>query len=129
MLTLVIYVVGDGSVKIFSFEALTFFTGTSWNSVPGRESFGALPYTIEALASSAVAMVVGVPVSLGIAIIGSEMSSPKKSTTLSIVIELLAAVRSIIYGLWALMVFRFWSLGLIKMSLYKAFGRINSMFL
>jgi hypothetical protein len=42
----------DGSVKIFSFDGLTFFIGTSWNSVEGRESFGALPYIIGTLVSS-----------------------------------------------------------------------------
>ncbi len=99
-----------------------FFTGTSWNSVEGRESFGALPYIIGALVSPAIAIVIGVPVSLGIAIFGSELSSPKISTPLSFVIELLAAVQSIIDGVWALLVFRFWSVGLIEMPLYKAFG-------
>ena len=97
-----------------------FFTGTSWNSVEGRESFGALPYIIGALVSPAIAIVIGVPVSLGIAIFGSELSSPKISTPLSFVIELLAAVPSIIYGLWALLVFRFWIVGLFEMPLYKA---------
>jgi phosphate transport system permease protein len=68
----------------------------------------------------AIAMVIGVQVSLGIAIFVSEMSSPKISTPLSFVIELLAAVPSIIYGLWALLVFRFWIVGLFEMPLYKA---------
>jgi phosphate transport system permease protein len=70
-----------------------FFTGTIWNSVEGRESFGALPYIIGALVSPAIEIVIGVPVSLGIAIFGSELPSPKISTPLSFVTELLAAVQ------------------------------------
>jgi phosphate transport system permease protein len=70
-----------------------FFTGTFWNSVEGRESFGALSYIIGALVSQAIEIVIGVPVSLGIAIFGSELPSPKISTPLSFVIEVLAAVQ------------------------------------
>jgi phosphate transport system permease protein len=123
MLALIVYTVGDGSQKIFSFEGIKFFTGTNWNSVDGRESFGALPYIIGTLISAGIAVAIGVPISLGIAIFLSEMASSKISTPLSFVIELLAAVPSIIYGLWALFVFRFWILNLIEMPLYNAFGK------
>ena len=127
MLALITYAVGNGSEKIFSIEGLKFFTSTDWNSVEGRESFGALPYIIGTLISSAVALAIGVPISLGIAIFLSEMSSStilsKISTPLSFVIELLAAVPSIIYGLWALFIFRFWVLNLIEMPLYNTFGK------
>jgi phosphate transport system permease protein len=127
MLALILYAVGSGSEKIFSFEGFKFFTSTDWNSVEGRESFGAFPYIIGTLISSAVALAIGVPLSLGIAIFLSEMSSSKIlskiSGPLSFVIELLAAVPSIIYGLWALFVFRFWILNLIEMPLYNAFGQ------
>lgn len=127
MLALITYAVGSGSEKIFSFEGFKFFTSTDWNSVEGRESFGALPYIIGTLISSAVALAIGVPLSLGIAIFLSEMSSSgilsKISAPLSFVIELLAAVPSIIYGLWALFVFRFWILNLIELPLYNTFGK------
>ena len=127
MLALILYAVGSGSEKIFSFEGFKFFTSTDWNSVEGRESFGAFPYIIGTLISSAVALAIGVPLSLGIAIFLSEMSSSKIlskiSAPLSFVIELLAAVPSIIYGLWALFVFRFWILNFIEMPLYNAFGQ------
>jgi phosphate transport system permease protein len=69
-------------------------------------------------------MAIGVPVSLGIAIFSSEMAPAKISTPLSFIIELLAAVPSIIYGLWALFVFRFWVRDLIEEPLHNAFGSI-----
>lgn len=123
MVALIAYAVGNGSQKIFSVEGFKFFTSTDWNSVEGRTSFGALPYIIGTLVSSAIAMAIGVPISLGIAIFLSEMASTKISAPLSFVIEALAAVPSIIYGLWALFVFRFWILNLIELPLYNAFGK------
>jgi phosphate transport system permease protein len=121
MVALVGYAVIDGSWDIFSFEGLTFLTGTDWNAVEGRESFGALPYIVGTLVSAAIAMAIGVPISLGIAIFISEMSPSRLATPLSFVIELLAAVPSIIYGLWALFIFRFWIRDFIEMPLYNAF--------
>ena len=95
-----------GSVKIsFSFEGLFYRYYLEFS----RESFGALPYIIGALVSPAIEIVIGVPVSLGIAIFGLELPSPKISTPLSFVIELCC--------LWALLVYRVWSVGLIEMSL------------
>ena len=132
MLGLILYAVGNGSEKIFSFEGFKFFASTDWNAVEGRESFGALPYIVGTLISSAVALAIGVPISLGIAIFLTEMSSgkilSKISGPLAFVIELLAAVPSIIYGLWALFVFRFWILNLIEMPLYNTFGHSLSFF-
>lgn len=121
MVALVIYSVAHGSVQIFSFEGLHFLTGTDWNAVEGRESFGALPYIVGTLVSASIAMAIGVPISLGIAIFISEMSPSRLATPLSFIIELLAAVPSIIYGLWALFVFRFWIRDLIELPLYNAF--------
>ena len=59
--------------------------------------------------------------SIGIAVFLSDIAPGKLSTPLSFVIELLAAVPSIVYGLWALFVFRFWIVGLIERPLYNAF--------
>jgi len=122
MLAVVAFSVGDGSKEIFSFEGFGFLTGTDWNPVEGRESYGALPYIIGTLISSAIAMIIGVPISLGIAVFISEMAPGRIRTPLSFLIELLAAVPSIIYGLWALFVFRFWIRDLIEMPLHNAFG-------
>jgi phosphate transport system permease protein len=122
LLALIGYAVGDGSIEIFSYEGLDFLTGTDWNAVYGREAFGALPYLIGTLVTAGIAMVIGVPVSIGIAVFLSEIAPPRVSTPLSFVIELLAAVPSIVYGLWALFVFRFWIVDLIEKPLYNAFG-------
>lgn len=123
MIGLVAFSVGNGSREIFLKEGfLNFLTGTDWNSVEGRESYGALPYIIGTLFTSAIAMSIGVPVSLGIAVFLSEMAPARVSTPLSFIVELLAAVPSIIYGLWALFVFRFWVRDLVETPLYNALG-------
>lgn len=72
--------------------------------------------------SSAIAMAIGVPISLGIAVFISEISPPRFGTPIGFIIEILAAIPSIIYGLWALFVFRFWIVDFIERPLYEAFG-------
>ena len=123
LLALVAYSALAGSSEAFSKEGfIGFITGTDWNAVEGRESYGALPYVIGTLASAGIAMAIGVPISIGIATFISEISPQRLATPLSFVIELLAAVPSIIYGLWALFVFRFWVRDLIEMPLHQLFG-------
>ena len=121
MVGLVAFSVSRGSVDIFSAEGIGFVFQSNWNAVEGRESFGAFPYIIGTLLSSAIAMAIGVPISLAIAIFISEIAPTRLGTPLSFITELLAAVPSIIYGLWALFVFRFWIRDLIEKPLYDAF--------
>lgn len=121
MVGLVAFSVTRGSIDIFSAEGIHFVFESNWNAVEGRESFGAFPYIIGTLLSSAIAMAIGVPISLAIAIFISEIAHPRIGTPLSFIIELLAAVPSIIYGLWALFVFRFWVRDLIEKPLYDTF--------
>jgi len=122
MVALVFFALADGSLPIFLKEGINFVTGTDWNAVEGRESFGALPYIIGTLVSSTIAMAIAVPISVGIAIFITEMMKNKIGTVLSFIVELLAAVPSIIYGLWGLFVFRFWIRDYIEEPLHNTFG-------
>ena len=122
MVALVFFALADGSVPIFMKEGINFVIGTDWNAVEGRESFGALPYIIGTLVSSTIAMAIAVPISIGIAIFITEMMKNKLGTVLSFVVELLAAVPSIIYGLWGLFVFRFWIRDYIEEPLHNTLG-------
>ena len=122
MVALVFFALADGSLPIFLKEGINFVTGTDWNAVEGRESFGALPYIIGTLVSSTIAMAIAVPISIGIAIFITEMMKNKLGTVLSFIVELLAAVPSIIYGLWGLFVFRFWIRDYIEEPLHNTFG-------
>jgi phosphate transport system permease protein len=122
MLALVMFAVGDGSAEVFGKEGFAFFSGTDWNAVEGRESYGALPYIIGTLVVAGIAMAVGVPISLGIAVFVSEIAPPKIGTPVGYVVEVLAAIPSIVYGLWGLFIFRFWVLDLIERPMYEMFG-------
>jgi phosphate transport system permease protein len=123
MLGLVVYSAGDGSLDAFGKEGFfQFFGQTDWNPVEGRESYGALPYIVGTLVSAGIAMAIGVPISLGIAVFVSEIAPPRVGTPIAYIVEALAAVPSIIYGLWALFVFRFWLVDLISRPLHEAFG-------
>ena len=129
LLGLVAISIFSGSAEVFYSEGvIAFITGTDWNAVEGRESYGALPYVVGTLISSGIAMTIGVPISLGIAIFIVEIAPHRMSIPLSFVIELLAAVPSIIYGLWALFVFRFWIRDFIEVPLNQAFGETIPIF-
>ncbi len=122
MVVLVFYALSEGSIPIFLKEGIYFIIGTDWNPVEGRESYGALPYIIGTLISSSIAMAIAVPISIGIAVFVNEMVPGKIGTVLSFIVELLAAIPSIVYGLWALFVFRFYIRDYIELPLHNTFG-------
>jgi phosphate transport system permease protein len=77
-----------------------FLTSSEWN--PVTEEFGALPFLYGTVITSLVAMLISVPLGLGAAIFLSELAPAKISNALTFVIELLAAIPSVIYGLLAI---------------------------
>ncbi|HEY9204511.1 MAG TPA: phosphate ABC transporter permease subunit PstC [Candidatus Methanoperedens sp.] len=79
-----------------------FLTDSTWD--PVNEVFGALPFIFGTLVSSFLALLIAVPFSLGIAIFLSELAPEKLRTPLSFIIELLAAVPSVIIGLWGIFI-------------------------
>jgi phosphate transport system permease protein len=81
----------------------SFLTGTEWD--PVAKIFGALPFLYGTLLTSLLALVIAVPVSLGIAIFLAELAPSWLRQPLGFVVELLAAVPSVVYGLWGLYVF------------------------
>jgi phosphate transport system permease protein len=77
-----------------------FLTGTTWD--PVMLEFGALPFVFGTLVTSATALIVGVPVGVGAALFLSELAPIRISNGITFLIELLAAVPSVIYGLIAI---------------------------
>lgn len=88
------------SIKTFGFG---FFTSSAWNPVTGE--FGAVVPIYGTLITSVIALLIGVPVSFGIALFLTELSPGWLRRPLGIAIELLAGIPSIIYGMWGLFVF------------------------
>jgi phosphate transport system permease protein len=78
----------------------SFAFGRAWNPVTGE--FGALPFIYGTVVTSLLALIIAGPMGLGCAIFLSELAPPRISDALTFVVELLAAVPSVIYGLLAL---------------------------
>nr|WP_315490584.1 phosphate ABC transporter permease PstC [uncultured Rhodoferax sp.] len=81
----------------------SFLTSTTWD--PVTEEFGGLVMIYGTLATSFIALLIAVPVSFGIALFLTELSPAWLKRPLGTAIELLAAVPSIVYGMWGLLVF------------------------
>ncbi len=118
------YTLAEGSVPALQKFGLNFFFGTTWNPAEGKEIFNALPFVMGTLVTSGIALLIGVPLSLGIAIFLVEMAPKTLRVPISYLVELLAAVPSVIYGLWGLFIFRFWMLNYIEIPLSQSLGWI-----
>jgi len=92
-----------GSTQSLDKYGFSFLWRDDWN--PVKEEFGALVPIYGTLVTSLIAMLVGVPVSFGIALFLTELSPTWLKRPLGTAIELLAAIPSIIYGMWGLFVF------------------------
>ncbi|WP_343623348.1 phosphate ABC transporter permease subunit PstC [Roseateles puraquae] len=92
-----------GAAPALQAFGLGFLTSAEWD--PVQEKFGGLVMIYGTLASSFIALIIAVPVSFGIAIFLTELSPSWLKRPLGIAIELLAAVPSIVYGMWGLLVF------------------------
>jgi phosphate transport system permease protein len=79
-----------------------FFVQSDWN--PVEEQFGALPFIYGTLVSSLLSLVIAVPLAVGVAVFITEMCPIGLRGILSFTTELLAAIPSVIYGLWAIFV-------------------------
>jgi len=87
------------SIRQFGFR---FWRTSTWDPVSGE--FGAFPFIWGTLYSSLLAMLISTPVALGIAIFLAELSSARLAKPLVFLTELLAAIPSIVYGLWGVFV-------------------------
>jgi phosphate transport system permease protein len=91
----------DSRLSIAKF-GLAFWRTRTWDPVAGQ--FGALPFIWGTLYSSLLALLISTPIALGIAIFLSELSPRPLRTPLAFLTELLAAIPSIVYGLWGVFV-------------------------
>jgi phosphate transport system permease protein len=79
-----------------------FFFSSNWDPVSG--DFGALPFVFGTIVSSVLALIIAVPLSVAAAVFITEMCPGWLKTPLSFLMELLAAIPSVIYGLWAIFI-------------------------
>ena len=99
-----------------------FFVTNVWN--PVTMDFGALAPIYGTVVTSAIALLIGVPVSFGIALFLTEMCPPVLKRPLGTAVELLAAIPSIIYGMWGLFVFAPVFGDYVQPALTRVFGNL-----
>jgi phosphate transport system permease protein len=99
---LIVYELMSGSRLSWHAFGLKFFFRSEWD--PVNEQFGALPFVYGTLVSSFLALLLAVPLAMGVAVFITEMCPRWLKGPLAFTTELLAAIPSVIYGLWAIFV-------------------------
>jgi phosphate transport system permease protein len=102
LFTLVVAVLIWQSIPAMRALGLRFLVQTHWN--PVNDDFGALPFVYGTLATSALAMLIAVPLGVGTAAFMSEVAPPWLRRAGSFLVELLAAIPSVVYGTWGIFV-------------------------
>lgn len=113
-----------GSAASISQFGPGFLIGTKWDAV--HEIFGALPFIYGTLLTSAIALLIGLPISLGVAIFISEKLKAHQTFgyLLGTLVDLLAAVPSVIYGLWGVLILAPLLRDYVEMPLHNSLGFI-----
>jgi phosphate transport system permease protein len=122
MLTLIVMGIEMARASSASIQAfgLGFVTSTIWD--PVREVFGALPFIYGTLVSSLLALLIAVPISLASALFLSELAPSWLKGPVGFLIELLAAVPSVVYGLWGIFALAPWLRETVEPMLAAGFG-------
>jgi phosphate transport system permease protein len=123
VLVLIVLVLLQQAIPAISKFGLGFLTGTDWN--PVTDSFGALPAIFGTVASSFLALAIAVPVGVAVAVALAEQGQTAIRSILGTAIELLAAIPSVVYGIWALFVLAPWSLQHLETPISDHLGFIS----
>lgn len=105
------------AIKHFGFG---FVNGTKW--IPLRSEFGALPFIYGTVVSSLIALVISVPLSIGVAVYLVEQAPRRLARPVTFLVELLAAIPSVVYGLWGIFVLAPFLRDYVQPPLAKTFG-------
>jgi phosphate transport system permease protein len=108
LVMIILWELWANSQSVWQRWGLEFLTRTQWNHVSGE--FGALPFILGTILTSLMALLLAVPVALGIAILLSEYMPKVLRDPLIFVVELLAAIPSVVYGLWGALILAPWLL-------------------
>ena len=128
-LTVILLVIGifavllrESFLSISKFGVIHFLTSTDWN--PVKESFGAATTIYGTVVTTFLALLIAVPTAIGIAIFVTEISPNFLKGSIGIAIELLAAIPSIIYGMWGLFALAPIMSRYIEPALQKSVGKL-----
>jgi phosphate transport system permease protein len=117
LLGFLVWELGVGSAPAIHAFGFDFITSSQWD--PVAERFGALPLIFGTLLSSLIALLIAVPLSLGVAVFLTEFAPLKLREPVAFVIGLLAAIPSVVYGLWGIFVM----IPLMRQSVYPLLER------
>jgi phosphate transport system permease protein len=102
LVVLIVFTLMQRSALAWQKFGFSFFTGSAWDPVAGE--FGGLPFMYGTVVSSLVALVIAVPLAVAVAVFVTEMCPKPLRKPISYATELLAAIPSVIYGLWAIFI-------------------------
>jgi phosphate transport system permease protein len=92
----------DAALPSLKKGGMDFFLNSTWD--PVRDSYGALPVVFGTLVSSLLALVIATPLSIGVALFLTEIAPRRVGEVFGFLVEMLAAIPSVVYGLWGIFV-------------------------
>jgi phosphate transport system permease protein len=122
VVALIVYEVVRGSILSIRTIGWGFLVSVDWDPVANQ--FGALPYVYGTLVSSLLALALAVPIGIGSAVFLAELAGRRLSDIASFVIELLAAIPSIVFGIWGLFVLAPFLRTVVEPWLIRYFGNL-----
>jgi len=105
------------SLQLFGWD---FVTSSEWDAV--QEQFGSLPFLYGSVVSSILAILLATPLSVGTALFITDIAPSKVGSIVAALVELLAAIPSVIYGLWGILVMTPWLQQTVQPFLIDKFG-------
>jgi phosphate transport system permease protein len=120
LLAFLLFRVGASALPAVREFGWAFLTSSEWNPVEGE--FGALPFIFGTLASSLLAVLIAVPLAVGLAIFLTELAPRWVAAPVAFGTELLAAIPSVVYGLWGIFVLVPWLRSAVQEPLANALG-------
>lgn len=122
ILLLMLYEMTRGSMPTIHKFGMNFIKSSNWDAVNGN--FGALPFIYGSVVSSVLAILLATPLSVGAALFLTEIAPKKVGGVIASLAELLAAIPSVIYGLWGILVMTPWLQTTVEPYLSDHFGSI-----
>lgn len=122
LLIALVVVVGSSALPAIRHFGVGFLTSRTWN--PVKDQFGALPFIYGTLVTSFLALAIALPVGIGVAIFLAEQGAARVRGAIGVGVELLAAIPSVVYGIWGLYVLAPWLLVHLSRPLSDRLGTI-----
>lgn len=101
-------------------QGLNFISSSTWD--PVQNVYGALPVVFGTVVSSLIAVLIAAPLSVGVALFLTDVASRRVGRLVGFLVEMLAAIPSVVYGLWGIFVLAPWLRSSVEPALKSAFG-------